>query len=215
MQKMDMRTLLLHMSSEAHISPIIAAQQQNGHFSSEDDVSWFAMQRSFELSSPKHKNELLELLHDEAYARQLPDIYRCLGSICGNTNDAALCSFLIDVVDNSNDEHVIVSILSRLGKVDKGSDMNIAPIKRYLKEGTAAIMRAAVKALAHTNDPEVEELLIEEFTYADSSLKSEICRTLLSVGTIKSVPMLQHAYKKTRDGNLRMHISEALKRIEG
>lgn len=214
MQKMDMKTLLFNMSSKALISPIIAEQQQNGHFSSEDTVSWFAMLLSFELSSPKDKNELLALLHNEAYAHQLPDIYRCLGSICGNTNDEELCSFLINVADSSQDEHIIISILSRLEKVDKGSDMNIAPIKKYLKEGSAAIIRAAVKALAHTNDPEVEDLLIEEFTYADNSLKSEICHTLKSVGTTKSIPMLQQASKKTRDANLRMHISETLMKIE-
>lgn len=213
MQEIDMRTLLIKMCCEDPISPIIVERNLKGHFSSEDKVSWFAMQRSFELSSEKDKAELLELLHDEAYSSQRSDIYRCLGSICGNTNDKELCNLLIRVIDITRDERTIVSILSRLQNVKKDDSINIEPIKKHLKEGNSDIILAAIRALAHTNDSEVEDLLLEEFKYANSNLKTTICITLESVGAEKAIPVLQKAYKRTRDQGLRMHIDDALAKI--
>ena len=45
-------------------------------------------------------------------------------------------------------------------------------------------------------------------------MKGTICGPLSTVGTLKSIPILKEAHKKTRDGGLRMLIENAIDKIE-
>lgn len=45
-------------------------------------------------------------------------------------------------------------------------------------------------------------------------MKSMICGPLSTVGTLKSIPALKEAYKKTRDGGLRASIDNVVYKIE-
>jgi len=137
-----------------------------------------------------------------------------LASICSNTNDKELFNFLIDKVQQENDESTRISILSRLQDINKDLDFNIEPIKKLVKDGTGGEMRAALRALSNTNDPEVEDIFLNEFKISDRNMKVAICGPLSTVGTLKSIPILKEAHKKTRDGGLRILIENTITKIE-
>lgn len=215
LEKNGMKFLISKMASNEEYSELILERRKtNLRFESEDSVSWYAYRQSDKLISQENKAELLAFLSDEKYSDLKKYIYCCLASICSNTNDKYLFNFLIDKIQEEDEESIRVSILSRLRNVIKDSGYNIAPIKLLVAEGTANESHAAIKALSNTNDPEVEDILLGEFKITSTHMKGMICGPLSTVGTLKSIPILKEAYKKTRDGYLRKVIDNAVYKIE-
>jgi hypothetical protein len=216
LEKNGMEFLIGKMASDDEYSELIQERRQTDlSYSSEDSVSWYAYRQSDKLISQEDKKELLNLLANDKYSDYKKCIYCCLASICSNTNDRDLFNFLIEKVQEEDDEGITVSILSRLREVIKDSSYKIEPIKILVNEGTSDESHAAIKALSNTNDPEVEDILLDEFKITSTHMKAMICGPLSTVGTLKSIPILKEAYKKTRDGFLRMVIDEAIYKIEG
>ena len=215
LEKNGMEFLISKMASDDEYSELILERRKTDmSYGSEDSVSWYAYRQSDKLNSQEDKKELLELLANEKYTDFKKYIYCCLSSICSNTNDKDLFNYLVDKVQKEDDESVKVSILSRLRNVIKDSSYNIEPIKMLVKEGTYDESHAAIKALSNTNDPEVEDILLDEFKITSTHMKGMICGPLSTVGTLKSIPILKEAYKKTRDSFLRMVIDDAVYKIE-
>ena len=215
LEKNGMEFLISKMASNEEYSELILERRKiDLSYCSEDSISWYAYRQSDKLNSQENKTELLRLLSDGKYPDFKKYIYCCLASICSNTTDKDLFNFLIDKIQIEGDERIKVSILSRLSDVIKDSGYNIEPIKTLVKEGTGDESHAAIKALANTNDPEVEDILLDEFKITSTHMKGMICGPLSTVGTLKSIPILKEAYKKTRDGFLRMVIDDAVYKIE-
>lgn len=215
LEKNGMEFLISKMASNEEYSELILERRKKDFsYSSEDSVSWYAYRQSGKLNSLNDKKELLALLANEKFTDFKKYIYCCLSSICSNTNDKDLFNFLIDKVQIEDDERIKVSILSRLSDVIKDTSYNIEPIKILVKEGTADESHAAIKALSNTNDPEVEDILLDEFKITSTHMKGMICGPLSTIGTLKSIPVLKEAYKKTRDGGLRMLIDNVVYKIE-
>lgn len=215
LEKSGMEFLISKMASNDEYSELILERRKiEMSYSSEDSVSWYAYRRSDKLNSQEDRKELLQLLSNEKYSNLKKYIYCCLSSICSNSNDKDLFNFLIDKIQQEEDESIRVSILSRLREVIKDSSYNIEPIKILVKEGTHDESHAAIKALSNTNDPEVEDILLDEFKITSTHMKGMICGPLSTVGTLKSIPILKAAYKKTRDSFLRMVIEDAVYKIE-
>lgn len=210
-----MEYLVNAMASDAEYSPLIEERRKlHQSWSSEDTISWYAYRGSEKLHSPEDKASLLKLLEDENFMGVKQHTYRCLASICSNTNDRELFNFLVGKLEDETDEFTRTGILSRLENVVKDDSYNIEPIKFLAREGTEQESNAAIHALSHTTDPEVPELMLAEFKMGSIHRKSMICRPLSTVGGIDCIPVLKEAYKKTRDGFFRMMIQEAVARIE-
>ena len=215
LEKNGMEFLISKMASNEKYSELILERQKiDLSYSSEDSESTYAYRQSDKLNSQDDKTELFRLLSDNKYAVFKKYIYCCLASICSNTNDKDLFNFLIDQVQIEDDERIKISILSRLSDVIKDSNFNIEPIKILVKDGTGDESHAAIKALSNTDDPEVEDILLDEFKITSTHMKGMICGPLSTVGTLKSIPILKEAYKKTRDGGLRMLIDSTITKIE-
>ncbi len=215
LEKNGMEFLITKMGSNDEYSDLILERRKiDLSYKSEDSVSWYAYEQSDKLNSDENKTELLGLLINEKYSNYKKYIYSCLASICSNTNDKELFNFLIDKVQQEDDESTRVSILSRLQDIKKGFGYNIEPIKTLVRDGTEGETRAAIRALSNTNDPEVEDIILNEFKISDRHMKSTICGPLSTVGTLKSIPILKEAHKKTRDGGLRMLIENTINKIE-
>jgi hypothetical protein len=215
LEKNGMEFLITKMASNDEYSELITERRKTDlSYGSEDLISTYAYQRSDKLNSQGDKKDLLALLANDKYSDLKKYIYCCLASICSNTNDRDLFNFLIDRVQEEDDENIKVSILSRLRDVLKDNSYNIEPIKLLVKEGRSDECHAAMKALSNTNDPEVEDILLGEFRITSTHLKGMICEPLSTVGTLKSIPVLKEAYNKTRDGFLRMAIDKAINKIE-
>lgn len=215
LEKKGMEFLITKMGSNDEYSDLIIERRKiDFSYKSEDSVSWYAYGQSDKLHSDEDKTKLLGLLTNEKYSNYKKYIYCCLASICSNTNDKELFNLLIDKVQQENDESTKISILSRLQDVKKDLSYNIEPIKELVRDGTEGETRAALRALSNTNDPEVEDIFLNEFKISDRHLKGTICGPLSTVGTLKSIPILKEAHKKTRDGGLRILIENTIAKIE-
>ena len=215
LEKNGMEFLVLKMGSNDEYSELILERRKiDLSYKSEDSVSWYAYGQSDKLHSDEDKAELLRLLTNEEYSIYKKYIYCCLASICSNTNDKELFNFLIDKVQQEDDESTRISILSRLQDIKKDVGYNIEPIKTLVRDGTEGETRAALRALSNTKDPEVENIFLNEFKISDRHVKGTICGPLSTVGTLKSIPILKEAHKKTRDGGLRILIENAIDKIE-
>lgn len=215
LEKNGMEFLITKMASNDEYSDLILERRKiNLSYESEDSISWYAYKQSDKLYSDEDKTKLLSLLKNEKYTSYKKYIYCCLACICSNTNDKELFNFLIDKVQEEDEESIRISILSRLQDIKKGLGYNIEPIKKLVKDGTEGETRAAIRALSNTNDPEVEDIFLNEFKISDRHMKGTICGPLSTVGTFKSIPILKEAHKKTRDGGLRMLIEHAISKIE-
>ncbi len=215
LEKNGMEFLISKMASNDEYSELILERRKTDmNYSSEDSISWYAYRQSDKLNSEADKSALLKLLLDEKYLEFKKYIYCCLSNICSNTNDKDLFNYLVEKILQEDDESVRVSILSRLRNVIKDSNYNIEPIKTLVKEGTNDESHAAIKALSNTDDPEVEDILLDEFKITSTHMKGMICGPLSTVGTLKSIPILKEVYKKTRDSFLRMVINDAVNKIE-
>ena len=215
LEQNGMEFLISKMASNEEYSELILERRKiDMSYSNNDSESWYAYRQSDKLNSLENKKELLELLLNEKYSTSKKYIYCCLASICSNRNDKDLFNFLIDKVQQEDNENITVSILSRLRVVIKDTDYNIETIKMLVKEGTADESHAAIKALSNATDPEVEDILLDEFKITSTHMKGMICGPLSTIGTLKSIPVLKEAYKKTRDSFLRMVIDDAVYKIE-
>ena len=211
-----MRNLVDQMDNNVLFSPLIGeARDKSIAYNAADMVSWQALEFSKTLRSVDDKRELMQLLSDPGYAGKRIHILRCLANICNNTQDLDLFELFMQIIDKEDDDGVIVSILARIDDVKKPAHVNIAPLKKLLVEGTFQSRMAAAKALRHTNDPEVETLVLEEFTISDKDTQRRFCLTLESIGTKRSIPTLKEALKKTRDKGFRSYLERAITAIEG
>jgi hypothetical protein len=213
LENQGIRYLVKEMANDNIYSDLLVEKRKSS-ISSDDSISWYAYRQSEKLSSPNDKKELLDLLSKDDFHDYKKYIYCCLSNICANTNDRDLFNFLIGKVEEEDDDSIKVSILSRLEAVKKDAAYKIDPIKKLVAEGTYDVSHAAIKALSYSSDPEVENLLLDEFKITDKHMKGMICGPLGTVGTSKSIPILKEAYKKTRDQFLRMAIERALQEIE-
>jgi hypothetical protein len=211
----DIKFLVEKLSSDALYSPLILEKREiDGTYESGDGVSWYAYQHSNTLCDPGDKKVLLGMLIDPSYIAAKKQIYLCLSSLCANTNDRDLFNFLIEKMEEENNDSISIVIMARMEKIKKDSTFNLAPIKTALAEGTYHVVAAAIKALANTNDTEVESLLLSEFQIVDKHLKAMICGSLETRGTSNAIPILKKEYKKTRDVLLKSSIDQTIHAIE-
>lgn len=210
----DIRTLIIEMGNNKPISKnIVKKQKRDMSFGSEDSPSWFAYRVSDELNDTNLKSELINLLHDEGFDQYKKYVLRCLSSLCVNTEDYELFGFLISELKKFDDEDFITTVLSRLDKLKKPKTVNIDYFKHLLLKGTYQNRIDALNALKNSEDPELEEILIQKFMTTDQHTKCMICATLRSTGTIKSIEYLKTEFKRTRSNDLKYFIESAIEEI--
>lgn len=192
-----MEFLIETMASEEIYSPLLEKQRRE-EISGTDDVSWYAYRRAEKLDSDKDKEELLHLLDEYAESPKRSHIYFALAHLAKNRKDNVLFSFLMERLQSDKDKESKLSILIGIKEMEKDAILNIKPIQLLTKSRNYKIRTQAILALQETHHPEVESLLLELFGEAKNShTKSMICTPLESVGTCKSIPVLEKEYKIT------------------
>lgn len=210
----DIDYLLKQMNSEEIYSPLLKKKRQT-ETSNTDDISWYAYRRAETLNSPSEKQKLIERLNSESDEIKRKHIYFCLAHYCKNTLDKSLFNFLMDSLEQEKDNNCRLSVLIGISYMPKSSDLNIEPLKKLTKTRNRDLKVNSIIALQQTNDKEVEDLLLPLFIDTkDTHIKSVITWTLESTGTMKSIPILEEAFKKTRDYGLRGYIERAIEKIK-
>jgi hypothetical protein len=202
------------MASEEIYSPLLEKQRKEVN-SGDDYVSWYAYRRAEKLESDADKAELLALLKTNAKSPVRCYIYFALAHLAKNRKDNELFSFLMEKLQVEKDKESKLLILMGVKEMQKDAVLNIEPIQKLTKSRNYKLRTQAILALQETKNPEVEPLLLELFQESkDSHTKSMICTPLESVGTFKSLPILEREYKVTRDFWLRSKIELTLSKIK-
>lgn len=121
----------------------------------------------------------------------------------------------MDKIEIEKESDIKLSILIGIKRMDKSfEEVNILPLKKLAKVRTRDLRINSILALQKTNDSEVEPLLLEIFENTkDSHTKDMITTPLESTGTPIAIPILEKAYKKTRDYGLRNSIERTIEEI--
>jgi len=210
----DMRFLIDVMASDRLYSPLLE-NKRRALISGTDNVSWYAYRRAEVLHTDDEKVQLLNLLTKSSDNNKKQSIFFSLAHLCKNRTDIDLFNVLMTYLENEKDSSCRTSILIGIEEMDKShSTLNIEPIKKLAKKRSIDKTNA-ILALKKTNDAEVEPLLLELFTATkDSHTKNMICSPLETVGTGACIPILEAAYKKTRDYALRDGIEHVFKAVK-
>ncbi len=215
----NMAFLIEMMSSRENYSPLIKEWRKNVT-SSVDLISHFAYVKARSLNKNENKMELLELLKSKKYIDHKEYIYYALSFFCKNTHDIDLFNFLMEKLSHEKQQNCKINILLGIDEMNKCfGNINLTPIVDLIENRSKIIKISALRALKHTCKDGIEDILLNLFTTTNKSyIKDIICDPLKSIGTKKSIPILEHAYKKTRDTFLRnqiVHTTEEIrKRIE-
>ncbi len=213
LEKGDVDYVLNQMESEEIYSPLLNEIRKTSS-SSEHYVSKYAYDRARKYSSQSEKIQLLEKLKMEVNPVRKSYIYFCLSHLCCNASDSDLFNFLMEKIE-SEDNECKRNILLGIQEMNKHAGLNIEPLKRLAESSNSDLYWNAIFALRFTHDPEVESLLLSLFEDTNNKgKKGVICATLRSIGTNKSIPVLEAAYKKTKDSSLRWDIEEAINNIK-
>ena len=205
--------LLQQMASDKIYSPLLNINRTTV-VDNTDDISWYAYRRAEELTTPADKEQLLKKLNFESDPSLKRHIYFCLSHLCKNTNDVVLFNFLMNTLEMEKDKDCKRIILLGLPDIKKNDSFNIEHLKKLANSKSRDLKTHSIRALRNTTDKEVEELLLGHFVGTkDSHMKNIISGTLKTVGTSKSIPILNEAHKKTRDYGLRYTIEETVKKI--
>ncbi|WP_236614062.1 HEAT repeat domain-containing protein [Nafulsella turpanensis] len=206
--------LIEQMNSEDIYSPLLEKRRRT-ETSRTDEVKWYAYRRAEELSTDNEKENLLNLRASHSASPKRKHIYFALAHLCKNRVDNELFDFLMKCLKSESDDICKRVILIGIQKMEKSANLNIEPIKMLAKHKSRDLKVNSILALQKTHDEEVEQLLLDIFKGTkDSHIKNMICTPLQSVGTFKAVPILEEAYKKTRDIGLRHNIELTVNRIK-
>ncbi len=207
--------LLNQMDSTEIYSPLLNKRRET-EISNTDNISWYAYRRAEKLNLSIEKQQLIDKLCSETDDNKKKHIYFCLGHYCKNKIDNSLFNFLMERLETEKDNNCRLSILIGISYMPKDAILNIEPLKKLIKVRNRDLKINSIVALGHTNDNEVEDLLLSIFIDTkDIHTKSVITHTLEITGTKKSIPFLKEAYKRTRDYGLRSDIERTIEKIKG
>lgn len=213
LEKGSLDFVLDKMESTEIYSPLLEETRKT-LVSSEHDVCRYAYIRGTQYNSLSDKEQLLKKLSIETNPIRKSNLYFCLAHYCNNSSDKSIFNFLMDKI-LAEDDNCKKSILLGIQEMNKDADLNIEPLKKLATSKKSELYWNAIFALQNTHDPEVETLLLSIFEETKNNVKKGvICASLRSIGTKKSLPILQDTYKKTRDASLRWDIELAIQAIE-
>lgn len=209
-----MEFLIDNMSKCENFSPLIKEWKKNV-VSSDHQISFYAYQRARNLKLKKHKIELLRLLENKSYENQYQYIYYSLSFLCNNTKDIELFNTLMKKLDIEKDAYKKEMLLIGLENMDKClPGLNLDPIIKLIEHRSKLLQITAIRALQKTCEKRIEDILLTLFQKTKkSSIKDVICTPLETVGTNKSIPILEQSYKRTRDIFLRSSIKRTIEII--
>lgn len=215
LDKGDIDYLLKQMNNKEVYSPLLTRKQRK-EISSTDYISWYAYRRAENLNLPEQKHRLMEKLNLTTDEVEKKHIYFCLAKYCKNMLDDSLFNFLMERLDVEEDNDCRITIMTGVAYMHKASNFNIAPLKKLVRTRNRDQQIHAIIALQQTNDSEVENLLLPLFIDTkDNHLKSVIAWTLESIGTARSIPVLEEAYERLGDQELKDYIGSAIEKIRG
>jgi HEAT repeat protein len=166
-------------------------------------ISWFATRQAEKIIDRKEGDRLIEIIKNTNSKKEIRrKAYFCLGHLSKNLSDKEIFDFLINKL-NSESEEIQETILIALTNANKPLEYNLIPIINILKNGKIGLKTSAAIALKNSKNPEIEIELLKSFEKEKNKhLQEMIAATLRTVGTDKSIPILENKLKTAKGKRL-------------
>jgi len=213
--KLPVESLLIEMTNNNYYFPnnIWKKYFDKSSIESGKWISWFAT-RQAEKIADKQEFEKLKKIIENASSEIKRKAYFCLGHLAKNLGDKQIFEYLMDKLEvetEENNETILIAITN----AEKPLEFNLDPIVNILKNGKIGMKTSAAIALKKSKNPEIEMVLLNSFQEEKNKhLQEMIAATLRTVGTEKSIPILENKLKTAKGRDYKYFIESALEEIE-
>jgi hypothetical protein len=157
-------------------------------------ISWKAYREAETLTDTALIDLLIEETVKEKNKKRRRQMYFIIYRTCENTPYQPGVEFLIDRIDKEIDKYIVSSMLDGLQNLKKPAETNLDKIFAATKHKNWQIWFSAINALANTNNPKVEDYLIDLMD-KEPLEKSYVIINAISVlyncGSPKCIPALE------------------------
>ena len=168
---------------------------------SSKSIGWDAYREAEKLTDVSFIPQLIEFIDQEKDRKKRERAYFILGKVAEKTNDLTATKFLIKRVDIETDKYVLSSLLERITNLQKPQEADIQPLINAINNKNWQVKHSAITALIRTNNPLVEDVMINILRNSTSEYElGNAIGTLSNVGTLKSISYLTpFVYHKKED----------------
>jgi len=178
-------------------------------------ISWFATRQAEKIIDRKEGDKLIKIIENSNSKEEIRrNAYFCLGYLSKNLSDKEIFNFLTNKL-NSESEEIQETILIAITNANKPLEYNLIPIINILKKGKIGLKTSAAIALKNSKNPEIEIELLNSFEKEKNKhLQKMIASTLRTVGTDKSIPILENKLKIAKGRDYKYFLESALIEIK-
>lgn len=134
--------------------------------------------------------ELKSIIGSKKQDQTRAEAVHILSYITLNNKDLELTQYLIDLLESEKKINIKKEILSSVGKLRFGVEVNISPIKTFLDHRN--LREYAIGALSNSTHPQAEDFLIYVLETCENHYDLIMANaTLYKIGTKKSLPALK------------------------
>ena len=212
--KLPVENLLIEMTNNNYYFPYNFWKKYFDRSSIESGkwISWFATRQAEKIADKKEFEKLKKII-ENANPEIKRKAYFCLGHLAKNLCDKQIFDYLmnkLEVETEENNETILIAITN----AEKPLEFNLDPIVNILKNGKIGMKTSAAIALKKSKNPEIEMVLLNSFQdEKNKHLQEMIAATLRTVGTEKSIPILENKLKTAKGRDYKYFIESALEEI--
>lgn len=215
--KLPVEKLLIEMTNNKYYFPYNIWKKYFAKNSIESGkwISWFATREAEKIVDRKEADTLIKIIENSNLNYEIRrKAYFCLGHLCKNLSDKEIFDFLVNKL-NSESENIQETILISITNMDKPLEYNLIPIINILKNGKMGMKTSAAIALKNAKNPDIEIELLNSFEKEKNKhLQEIIASTLKTVGSNKSIPILENKLKTAKGRDYKYFLESALIEIK-
>ncbi len=215
--KLPVENLLIEMTNNNYYFPYNIWKKYFDKNSLESGkwISWFATRQAEKISDKTQVCTLKSIIENENTDQEIKrKSYFCLGHLSKNLMDKEIFDYLMDNLESEPDE-IQETILIAIRNAEKPNDYNLTPIVSILKNGKMGMKTSAAIALKNSKNPQIENDLLQSFQKEKNKhLQEMIASTLRTVGTNKSIPILENKLMTAKGKDYKYFLESALEEIK-
>ncbi len=159
--------------------------------SSPESVSWTAHREAEQLTDITMVDDLAEGARKLRPAQRRA-CYFTIGKIGLNLGDERCVEVLLGLVPAETNKYGLAGLLEGIGRIPKGSQLDLSPVYPLLDDERWLVRRAAIKALDNSANPDSEARILQHLVSTDDPDDIPCCNAVLSnIGTVRALPVIE------------------------
>lgn len=180
--------------------------------SSSESVSWAAHREAEQLTDITMVSELAEAVRSLPTAKR-SGCYYTIGKIGANLREEQCAVMLLELLPAESDKYNLDCLLQRVGEIPKGRTLDLSAIFPLLNDKRWLVRHAAIRALDHSANPDVEARLVAHLSATTDAYDQTYCHAVLNhIGTRHALPAIE-AHLKSRKRDVKVSAELAVRAI--